>query len=96
MRQTTIDYLGESGELIVANPSKHGKDGNRLFKFNKVFGPATTQGTLLILFFGKEIIFPLDSCKERKNVIWPRLICIVDRGGLFGYSTTDTLGLGWI
>ncbi|KAI4343247.1 hypothetical protein MLD38_027775 [Melastoma candidum] len=43
VRQTTIDYLGENGELVVANPSKHGKEGHRLFKFNKVFGPATSQ-----------------------------------------------------
>lgn len=40
-KQTTIEYIGENGELVVA--SKQGKDGNRLFKFNKVFGPASSQ-----------------------------------------------------
>ncbi|KAF2298742.1 hypothetical protein GH714_026372 [Hevea brasiliensis] len=43
-KQTTIEYIGENGELVVANPSKQGKDGNRLFRFNKVYGPNSTQG----------------------------------------------------
>ncbi|KAI5655474.1 hypothetical protein M9H77_32661 [Catharanthus roseus] len=42
-KQTTIEYIGENGELVVMNPSKPGKDSHRLFKFNKVFGPAATQ-----------------------------------------------------
>ncbi|GFP99312.1 kinesin kp1 [Phtheirospermum japonicum] len=42
-KQTTIQYIGENGELVVINPSKPGKDSHRLFKFNKVFGPAATQ-----------------------------------------------------
>ncbi|XP_057954477.1 kinesin-like protein KIN-14C isoform X2 [Malania oleifera] len=42
-KQTTIEYIGENGELTVVNPSKQGKDGHRLFKFNKIFGPAATQ-----------------------------------------------------
>ncbi|KAM0933650.1 putative minus-end-directed kinesin ATPase [Dioscorea sansibarensis] len=40
---TTIDYIGENGELLVLNPSKHGKDAHRMFKFNKVFNPTATQ-----------------------------------------------------
>ncbi|KAH7657663.1 Minus-end-directed kinesin ATPase protein [Dioscorea alata] len=40
---TTIDYIGENGELLVVNPSKHGKDAHRMFKFNKVFSPTATQ-----------------------------------------------------
>ncbi|KAL3498846.1 hypothetical protein ACH5RR_041578 [Cinchona calisaya] len=42
-KQTTIEYIGENGELVVMNPLKQGKDNHRLFKFNKVFGPAATQ-----------------------------------------------------
>ncbi|KAG8661529.1 hypothetical protein MANES_01G011700v8 [Manihot esculenta] len=42
-KQTTIEYVGQNGELVVANPSKPGKDGNRLFRFNKVYGPNSTQ-----------------------------------------------------
>lgn len=40
---TTIDYIGENGELLLTNPSKQGKDVHRTYKFNKVFGPAATQ-----------------------------------------------------
>uniref|UniRef100_A0A2C9WKI9 Kinesin motor domain-containing protein n=1 Tax=Manihot esculenta TaxID=3983 RepID=A0A2C9WKI9_MANES len=42
-KQTTIQHIGENGELVVTNPSKQGKDGHRLFKFNKVFGPTASQ-----------------------------------------------------
>lgn len=45
-KQTTMQYIGENGELVVINPSKPGKDSHRLFKFNKVFGPASTQGCI--------------------------------------------------
>ncbi|KAE9459581.1 hypothetical protein C3L33_08550, partial [Rhododendron williamsianum] len=41
------DLKGENGELVVANPLKQGKDSHRLFKFNKVFGPTATQGSVL-------------------------------------------------
>ena len=43
-KRTTVEYIGENGELVISNPSKQGKDSHRLFKFNKVFGPAATQG----------------------------------------------------
>nr|GMC87322.1 kinesin KP1 [Ipomoea batatas] len=42
-KRTTMDYIGENGELVVVNLLKHGKDSHRLFKFNKVFGPTSTQ-----------------------------------------------------
>ncbi|KAG6672865.1 hypothetical protein I3842_16G080100 [Carya illinoinensis] len=42
-KRTTIEYIGENGELVVANRSKPGKEGHRLFKFNKIFGPDATQ-----------------------------------------------------
>ncbi|KAL7588217.1 hypothetical protein Lser_V15G40875 [Lactuca serriola] len=42
-KQSIIDYIGENGELIVANPSKPGKESRRNFKFNKVYGPRATQ-----------------------------------------------------
>ncbi|KZV31539.1 kinesin-4-like, partial [Dorcoceras hygrometricum] len=42
-KQTTMQYIGENGELVVMNPGKQGKDNHRLFKFNKVFGPTSTQ-----------------------------------------------------
>ncbi|KAH0885713.1 hypothetical protein HID58_061809 [Brassica napus] len=42
-KETSIEYTGENGELVVANPLKQGKDTHRFFKFNKVFGPSSTQ-----------------------------------------------------
>lgn len=47
-KHTTIQYIGDNGELVVINPSKQGKDSHRLFKFNKVFGPAATQGSTFL------------------------------------------------
>ncbi|URD96997.1 KISc [Musa troglodytarum] len=43
VKQTTIEYIGDNGELLIANPSKQGKDVQRMFKFNKVFNPAAAQ-----------------------------------------------------
>ncbi|KAG5135437.1 hypothetical protein JHK82_020168 [Glycine max] len=40
---TTIEFVGDDGELIVGNPLKQGKENRKLFKFNKVFGQATSQ-----------------------------------------------------
>ncbi|XP_006644693.2 kinesin-like protein KIN-14C [Oryza brachyantha] len=40
---TAIDYIGENGEILISNPSKQGKEGYRMFKFNKVFGTHASQ-----------------------------------------------------
>ncbi|KAF0906815.1 hypothetical protein E2562_013215 [Oryza meyeriana var. granulata] len=40
---TSIDYIGENGEILISNPSKQGKEGYRMFKFNKVFGTHASQ-----------------------------------------------------
>ncbi|KAK7318229.1 hypothetical protein RJT34_02928 [Clitoria ternatea] len=42
-KHTTIEFVGDEGELIVSNPLKQGKESRKLFKFNKVFGQATSQ-----------------------------------------------------
>ncbi|XP_022754873.1 kinesin-like protein KIN-14K [Durio zibethinus] len=42
-KQTIVENIGDNGQLVIANPSKPGKDGQRSFKFNKIFGPAATQ-----------------------------------------------------
>ncbi|GAB4834416.1 hypothetical protein Ancab_032672 [Ancistrocladus abbreviatus] len=42
-KQTTIEYIGDNGEIVVTNPIKQGKDSHRLFKFNKVFAPSASQ-----------------------------------------------------
>ncbi|KAH9602649.1 hypothetical protein KSS87_005134 [Heliosperma pusillum] len=47
-KQTTIEFIGDNGELVVANPSKQGKDTRRLFKFNKIFAPAASQEEVFV------------------------------------------------
>ncbi|KAH9314777.1 hypothetical protein KI387_023404, partial [Taxus chinensis] len=41
--QSTVDYIGEDGNLTIVNPAKQGKDARRTFAFNKVFKSAATQ-----------------------------------------------------
>ncbi|XP_077237543.1 kinesin-like protein 1 [Tasmannia lanceolata] len=41
--QTTVDYIGENGNIMILNPYKQGKDARRMFSFNKVFGTNVTQ-----------------------------------------------------
>ncbi|KAL6876396.1 hypothetical protein ACP4OV_012968 [Aristida adscensionis] len=42
-KSTTIEYIGDSGELIIVNPTRQGNEGSKLFKFNKVLGPTASQ-----------------------------------------------------
>lgn len=44
-KSTTIEYVGDNGELVIANPTRLGKEGSKSFKFNKVLGPSASQGT---------------------------------------------------
>lgn len=52
--QSTVDYIGENGNIMVNNPYKQGKDARKMFLFNKVFSPNVSQGTpsmlILIVF----------------------------------------------
>lgn len=41
--QSTVDYIGEDGQIMIANPAKQGKDIRKSFTFNKVFGASATQ-----------------------------------------------------
>ncbi len=52
-KSTTVDYIGENGELLISNPFKQGKDGHRMFKFNKVFSPFSSQG---IFFYNGNLV----------------------------------------
>ncbi|KAH7431572.1 hypothetical protein KP509_08G055800 [Ceratopteris richardii] len=42
-RQSTVDFVGENGDILIANPSKQGKEALKMFSFNKSFGPSATQ-----------------------------------------------------
>lgn len=45
--QSTVDYIGENGNIMIVNPLKQGKDARKAFLFNKVFATSVTQGTLI-------------------------------------------------
>lgn len=49
--QSTVDYIGENGNIMIVNRHKQGKDARKMFTFNKVFGGNTTQGKLIFMFF---------------------------------------------
>ncbi|MCO5600395.1 hypothetical protein L7F22_054507 [Adiantum nelumboides] len=43
-KRNTVDFVGEDGSIVIANPSKVGKDQrSKSFTFNRVFGPAAAQ-----------------------------------------------------
>ncbi|WJX53950.1 hypothetical protein P8452_39889 [Trifolium repens] len=42
-KHTSVEFIGDDGELIISNPLKQGKESRKLFKFNKVFGQAASQ-----------------------------------------------------
>ncbi|CAL5031565.1 unnamed protein product [Urochloa decumbens] len=42
-QRSTVDHIGENGEIMIANPQKQGKDGRKIFTFNKIFGPNASQ-----------------------------------------------------
>jgi len=48
--QSTVDYIGENGNIMIMNPLKQGKDARRVFSFNKVFATSATQGILILIF----------------------------------------------
>ncbi|KAI3863662.1 hypothetical protein MKW98_031254 [Papaver atlanticum] len=67
--QTTIQSIGENGELVIADPSIHTNDGHRLFKFNKVYDQQAT----------KEEVF-LDTQPVIRSVIDGYNVCIFTLG----------------
>ncbi|CAN6177854.1 unnamed protein product [Urochloa humidicola] len=42
-KSTTIEYVGDDGDLIISNPTRKGNEGSKSFKFNKVLGPTASQ-----------------------------------------------------
>nr|CAB3484799.1 unnamed protein product [Digitaria exilis] len=42
-QRSTVDHIGENEEIMIANPQKQGKDGRKIFTFNKIFGPNASQ-----------------------------------------------------
>ncbi|CAN1856505.1 Kinesin-like protein KIN-14P [Linum perenne] len=46
--KSIIEHIGDKGELVVCNPAKAGKDGRKLFRFNRVYGPEATQAEVYL------------------------------------------------
>ncbi|XP_057983090.1 kinesin-like protein KIN-14F [Malania oleifera] len=46
--QSTVDYIGENGNIMIVNPVKRGRDARRVFTFNKVFGTNVTQEQIYV------------------------------------------------
>ncbi|KAJ4725383.1 Kinesin-like protein [Melia azedarach] len=46
--QSTVDYIGENGNIMVNNPYKQGKDARKMFLFNKVFSPNVSQEQIYV------------------------------------------------
>ncbi|XP_021841855.2 kinesin-like protein KIN-14F isoform X2 [Spinacia oleracea] len=42
-RESTVDHIGENGNIMIVHPHKQGKDARKIFSFNKVFGTNATQ-----------------------------------------------------
>ncbi|OWM71316.1 hypothetical protein CDL15_Pgr011444 [Punica granatum] len=47
-RQSVVDYIGETGNIMIVNPFKQGKDARKVFTFNKVFGANATQEQIYV------------------------------------------------
>lgn len=46
--QSTVDYIGENGNIMIVNPLKQGKEARKVFAFNKVFGTNVTQQQIYV------------------------------------------------
>lgn len=42
-QHSTVDYIGENGNIMIVNRQKQGKEARKMFTFNKVFGGNTSQ-----------------------------------------------------
>ncbi|KAE8731494.1 Kinesin KP1 [Hibiscus syriacus] len=47
--QSTVDYIGENGSILIVNSLRKGKDWKKIFSFDKVFGPTSSQGPYLMV-----------------------------------------------
>jgi hypothetical protein len=60
--QSTVDYIGENGDMMIVNPLKQGKDARKVFSFNKVFGTSVTQGIYIFNNFLQRIYHIGPTC----------------------------------
>lgn len=88
-KRMTIEYIGENGEVVIANPTKPGKEGHKLFKFNKVYSPASTQGLFLFILSCNLVLVYVECLRSfwsDRGIIATINCCVVFikcRGGFF-------------
>jgi len=70
--QSTVDYIGENGNIMIMNPLKQGKDARRVFSFNKVFATNATQGILIFWHIIRKYTGPANTLFY---MIIPKRLC---------------------
>ncbi|KAJ7517191.1 hypothetical protein O6H91_21G013700 [Diphasiastrum complanatum] len=43
-----VDFIGENGDILINNPNKQGREGSKLFNFNKVYRASASQGEVFL------------------------------------------------
>ncbi|KAE9467108.1 hypothetical protein C3L33_00982, partial [Rhododendron williamsianum] len=91
-KQSIIDSLNEYGDLTIANPSKQGKDGQRSFKFNKVYGPEAAQATATLWNMAWLNIHIKCTTAEVYSDIQPLIRSVLDgyNACIFAYGQTGS------
>lgn len=84
-RPSTVDFVGDSGDLIIVNPNKQGKDARKTFSFNKVFDVSASQGSNSV---------PLISARDAyRETLGSGIFCfVVFRASVLGHSAVDSFG----
>ncbi|KAK4775976.1 hypothetical protein SAY87_023937 [Trapa incisa] len=44
--RSIVDFIGQDDSLVISDPSKPQREGRKIFKFNKVFGPTSSQNDI--------------------------------------------------
>ena len=51
-----IEFIGEDGSLMLLDPLKPKKYGRKVFRFNRVFGPAAKQGISFMVVYNVTLL----------------------------------------
>jgi hypothetical protein len=82
-QRSTVDHIGENGEIMIMNPEKQGKDGRKIFSFNKIFAPNVSQCTssnfsqFLFLMYSKSNFVKKELMINRKVML--NCLCFLRR-----------------
>lgn len=100
--QSTVDYIGENGNIMIVNPLKQGKDARRVFSFNKVFGTNVTQG--ILCYFNEVFFFLIKLCVHMgvfpflcpTLLFWWHFFIIICRANICWHSAIDQVCPRWL